>query len=59
VPAAYGADMTMQPAGSPAIHAVPIKPQTGDRPLVITDLELVAALRRASDTRVGDLPSEP
>jgi CBS domain-containing protein len=42
------------------IHAVLIEPQTGTRPLVVTDLELIrAALDRPSDARVGDLPSEP
>jgi CBS domain-containing protein len=42
------------------IHATLIEPPTGTHPLIITDLELVrAALERPSDTRAGDLASEP
>ena len=45
---------------SHGIHATLLEPPTGTHPLIVTDLELVrAALQRPSDTRAGDLASEP
>jgi CBS domain-containing protein len=45
---------------SHGIHAMLLEPPTGSRPLILSDLELVrAALQRPSDTRAGDLASEP
>jgi len=45
---------------SHGIHATLVEPPTGTHPLIVTDLELLrAALQRPSDTRAGELASEP
>lgn len=45
---------------SHGIHAALLEPPTGTHALLVTGLELArAALQRPTDTRAGDLPSEP
>jgi CBS domain-containing protein len=45
---------------SHGIHATLLDPPTGSHPLIVTDLELVrAVLERPSETRAGELRSEP